>query len=67
MTTTESPFFEELTPAFLREASDIVEALYNLNYLICEDANNPAKIRQYANLSEERLSAMIQLFHRFYG
>jgi hypothetical protein len=46
---------------FLKEASNIVECLCNLNYLICEEAERPEKVRQYASLSDQRLQAMIEL------
>ena len=46
---------------FLEQASNIVEALVNLTYLICEEAEHPGKVRQYASFSEERLTAMTQL------
>jgi hypothetical protein len=38
--------------------SNGLEALNNLIYLICEDADHPPLVRQYANLCEERLRAM---------
>jgi hypothetical protein len=38
-----------------------LEALSNLIYLICEDADHPPKVRQYANLCEERLRVMASL------
>jgi hypothetical protein len=46
---------------FLKEASNIVECLCNLNYLIGEEAERPEKVRQYASLSDQRLQAMIEL------
>ena len=46
---------------FITCASNIVEALCNLTYLICEDADRPEKVRQYASLSEERLRALTDL------
>ncbi len=48
---------------FLERATDIVEGLCNLTYLICEEAERPEKVRFYAGLSEERLRAMINLLH----
>jgi hypothetical protein len=41
--------------------SNGLEALNNLIYLICEDADHPPRIRQYANMCEERLRAMTGL------
>jgi hypothetical protein len=41
--------------------SNGLEALVNLIYLICEDADHPPRIRQYANMCEERLRAMTGL------
>jgi hypothetical protein len=35
--------------------SNGLEALNNLIYLICEDADDPPTVRQYANMCEERL------------
>jgi hypothetical protein len=49
---------------FQQEAANIVEALGNLTYLICEEADHPEKVRQYANMSDERLVAMTQLLRR---
>jgi hypothetical protein len=46
---------------FIREASNIVECLCNLTYLIGEEAERPEKVRQYAAMSEQRLQAMIEL------
>jgi hypothetical protein len=43
------------------EASNILGALVNLNYLVREDAENPSKVRHYASMTEERLEAMTQL------
>jgi hypothetical protein len=47
--------------SFIPRASNIVEALCNLTYLICEDADRPEKVRQYASLCEERLRALTDL------
>jgi hypothetical protein len=46
---------------FVCKATNIVEALYNLTYLICEEADHPERVRQYAGMSEERLRAMAEL------
>ena len=55
------PMGVHLTPEEVRVAEDIVEALLNLNYLIGEDAANPNKIREYTQISDGRLKAMIEL------
>ncbi|NYF90979.1 hypothetical protein RBB79_15295 [Tunturiibacter empetritectus] len=47
--------------AFLRKAANHTEALSNLIYLICEEAEHPAKVRHYASLSEHSLQALTQL------
>jgi hypothetical protein len=47
--------------AFLRKATNHAEALSNLIYLICEEAEHPAKVRHYASLSEQSLQALTQL------
>jgi hypothetical protein len=46
---------------FVHRMADIVESLCNLTYLICEDADYPEKVRQYAGISEERLRTLIEL------
>ncbi|WP_158945986.1 hypothetical protein [Granulicella sp. S190] len=46
---------------FIREVTNHAEALYNLIYLICEEADHPAKVRHYASLSEHSLQALTQL------
>lgn len=46
---------------FLEKASDIVDGLCNLTYLICEEADRPEQVRYYAGLSEQRLQSMIEL------
>jgi hypothetical protein len=38
--------------------SNGLEAFNNLIYLICEDAEHPSRVRQYANMCEERLQVM---------
>jgi hypothetical protein len=43
------------------KAANILEALWNLTYLVCEEAENPERVRYYAHLSEERLQAMTTL------
>jgi hypothetical protein len=53
--------FADKERPFIDQASDIVEALVNLTYLICEEADHPERVRQYAGMSEERLRGMIDL------
>jgi hypothetical protein len=38
--------------------SNGLEALNNLIYLICEDADHPSRVRQYANMCQERVQVM---------
>jgi hypothetical protein len=38
-----------------------IEAVGNLIYLICEDADHPSLVRQYANMCEERLRVIATL------
>jgi hypothetical protein len=49
------PIRRYMTKDDLRSASNIVEALCNLNYLICEESERPERVRNYATLSDERL------------
>jgi hypothetical protein len=46
---------------YVSKGSDILEALCNLTYLICEEANHPNRVRRYAGLCEDRLEAMRQI------
>jgi hypothetical protein len=46
---------------YLSKGSDILEALTNLTYLICEEAHYPEKVKHYARNCEERLEAMRRL------
>ena len=48
---------------FLEEAANIVEALCNLTYLICEEAEHPGKVLHFASMSEERLGSMTRLLN----
>jgi hypothetical protein len=50
-------------PVFLNKASDIAEALCNLNYLMCLEAGDAGKVRHYATLSDERVRALVALLH----
>jgi hypothetical protein len=43
--------------------SNGLEALNNLIYLICEDADQPPRVRQYANMCEERLQVMTSVMN----
>jgi hypothetical protein len=52
---------------FCQEAANIMEALSNLTYLICEEADRPGKVRQYADMSDERLRAMNRLLVGRFG
>jgi hypothetical protein len=64
-TTQEDNHFDD--DRFCHEAANIVEALANLTYLICEEADHPGKVRQYANISDERLRAMNRLLIARFG
>jgi hypothetical protein len=48
---------ENHAPLMVSISNDL-EALNNLIYLICEDAEHPSRVRQYANMCEERLQVM---------
>lgn len=49
---------------FVEQTCNLVEGLCCLNYLICEEADRPEKVRYYAGLTERRLQTMIDLLHR---
>jgi hypothetical protein len=51
----------EAEKIFISRASNIVEALCNLTYLICVDADHPEKVRQYAGICEEQLQVITRL------
>jgi hypothetical protein len=51
----------EAKKIFISRASNVVEALCNLTYLICEDADHPEKVRRYAGICEEQLRVMTRL------
>ena len=51
----------ELDKTLIRNISNGIEALDNLIFLICEDADQPPRVRHYANMCEERLRAMSRL------
>jgi hypothetical protein len=46
---------------FICRAFNRTEALCNLIYLVCEEAEHPAKVRHYASLSKQRLQSITQL------
>jgi hypothetical protein len=48
---------------FVIQAADISEALTNLTYLLREDSNDPAKVRLYVELAEDRTRALRELFY----
>lgn len=56
-----SPQIYQADAEYLCRISLIVETLCNLNYLISEDAGDPAKVRLYTRASQERLQTLVQL------
>jgi hypothetical protein len=52
---------DESRIVYISKAYDILEALINLTYLMCEEAQHPEKVRQYATMCDERLEAMKHL------
>jgi hypothetical protein len=46
---------------YVSKGSDILEALTNLTYLICEEADQPERVKHYVSMCEERLEAMRRL------
>jgi hypothetical protein len=48
-------------PELIHNISNGLEALGNLIYLICEDADHAPRVRQYANMCEERLRSLASL------
>lgn len=44
--------------SFVIDAGNIAEALSNLQYLICMDAADPAKVRSYSDQIAERVQAL---------
>lgn len=57
------PLFET-DERFSPRAVDILAALNSLHYLICEDAEDPVKVRHYAGIMQERLQALHELGER---
>ena len=49
---------DETHVVYVSKTEDILEALTNLVYLICEDASQPQKVMHYASMCQERLEAM---------
>jgi hypothetical protein len=46
---------------FAMRAVDILATLNCLNYLSSQEAEDPAKVRQYATMTQERLHAFAEL------
>lgn len=51
----------KLNDIVISDISNGIEALGNLIYLICEDADHPSRVRQYAGMCEERLRVLAGL------
>lgn len=47
--------------ASFRETSNILECLTNLIYLTRLEADSPDRVRQYMDLSEERMEAVVKV------
>jgi hypothetical protein len=47
--------------SLIDQALNITETLVNLNFLMCAEADDPARTRSYGNHSEERLQALVRL------
>ena len=54
-------FDKEPDKFLITNISNGLEALGNLIYLICEEADHPTRVRRYANMCEERLRVMTGL------
>jgi hypothetical protein len=52
---------QKLDDILISDISNGMEALGNLVYLICEDADQPSRVRQYASMCEERLRVLAAL------
>ena len=52
---------KKLDDLLISDISNGMEALGNLVYLICEDADQPSRVRQYARMCEERLRILTSL------
>ena len=48
----------------LRETEHILESIANLIYLTRLEADHPARVREYMELSEERVNAMVKVLRR---
>ena len=46
---------------YIAQTTDIIQALLNLNHLICEAAEDPHAVRIFSNLVEGRLQAITRL------
>jgi len=57
------PFEQKLNDILISDISNGIEALGNLIYLICEDADQPSRVRQYAGMCEERLRVLASLMN----
>jgi hypothetical protein len=57
------PYEQKLNDIVISDISNGIEALGNLIYLICEDADHPSRVRQYAGLCEERLRVLADLMN----
>jgi hypothetical protein len=55
------PLSPEIKPLFAMRAADILATLNCLNYLISEEAEDPAKVRHYAHMTQESLKAFAEL------
>jgi hypothetical protein len=48
----------------IKRAANLLEGLFNLNYLICEEADHANKVRLYVGMSEDHLRQMSDLLLR---
>jgi hypothetical protein len=49
------------------QALDLTETLVNLNYLICAEADDSARVRTFANHTAERLQTLASLLQSTHG
>jgi hypothetical protein len=52
---------KKLDDILISDISNGMEAVGNLVYLMCEDADHPSRVRQYAGMCEERLRVLATL------
>ena len=52
---------QKLDDILISDISNGIEALGNLIYLICEDADHPSRVRRYTSMCEERLRVLASL------